>query len=236
MPIEYELDDVLFEDDFAGVDNWHHEGVGEVAAAPDGGMRLHCFGSRQGGAGCMAFFRDDIPDGVACEYDLVVRSHGGLVINYLAIRGINGEDLIADIDKLPPRKGVMKNYFALKWGLQSYHISISRFGDDGAHSGTSNCRRNPGSRMVGHGLDPVQEVGRKYHIRLVKDRGHIQLYVDGRFSYACIDRDTEHGPAPDYGKFGFRLIGSDVMADISDFRVSKVVPNRTAWMDYSDMQ
>ena len=96
---------------------------GSLSSMPGGGMRLGCLGSRQGGPGCMAFFRPDLPDGISISYDLVVRSQGGLVINYLAIRGLNGEDLIADSDRLEPRTGVMKNYYATRWGLQSYHVS-----------------------------------------------------------------------------------------------------------------
>ena len=70
-------------------------------------MRLHCVGSKQGGQGCMAFFRADLPDHIAIEYDLTVRSHGGLVINYIALRGLAGEDLIEDRPTLPERTGVV---------------------------------------------------------------------------------------------------------------------------------
>ena len=188
-------------------------------------MRLHCFGSRQGAEGCMAFFRPTLPDHVAVDYDLVVRSHGGLVINYIAIRGLAGEDMIADAGKLPPRTGIMANYWSERWGLQSYHMSISRFDDKGVHTGTANWRRNPGSMLVGHGVDPCQEIGRSYHIRVVKDFGHCQLFVDGRFATGFIDRDTGRYLVPDYGKFGFRLVGSDVKADFARFRVHEVEPN-----------
>lgn len=188
-------------------------------------MRLHCSGSQQGGPGCMLFFRPDLPDHVAVEYTLTVQSQGGLVINYLAMRGLKGEDLIADASRLAPRAGSMKNYFALKWGLQSYHVSISRFNDQGQHTNTSNWRRNPGCLMVGHGNDPIREIGRPYAIRLIKDAGFLQLYVDGVFAHAAVDRDASRHPIPDWGKFGFRLIGSDVKADVSAFRVYRVQPD-----------
>lgn len=170
----------------------------------------------------MAFFRPTLPDRIAVEYDLAVRSQGGLVINYVAIRGLTGEDLIEDRDKLEPRTGIMANYYGLKWGLQSYHVSVSRFNDKGEHTGRSNWRRNPGSALCGHGIDAVQEIGRWYHIRLTKDHGHCQLFVDGRFAHGFVDRDTSKRPIPDTGKFGFRLIGSDVMADIRSFRIFRV--------------
>jgi hypothetical protein len=106
-PIEYVRKQELHADDFATLEAWHHEGIGQIEAAPDGGIRLHCFGSQKGREGCMAFFRPTLPDHIAVEYDVVVRSHGRLIINYVAIRGRNGEDLIEDRDKLPPRTGVM---------------------------------------------------------------------------------------------------------------------------------
>lgn len=235
MAYDYENDELLFEDDFSGgFDHWYHEGVGAIEEAPGGGMRLHCFGSRQGGPGCMAFFRPDLPDRIAIEYDLTVRSHGGLIINYIAIRGLNGEDLIEDKGTLPPREAIMANYFAKKWGLQSYHVSVSRFGDDGRHSGTCNWRRNPGMILMCHGPDLVTDLDTTYRIRVLKDRGHLQLYVSGRHAPGFVDRDESRGPIPDTGKFGFRLIGSDVKADIGNFKVYRVKEYPHIWEDKSD--
>lgn len=225
MPVNCENRERLHEDGFTDLSRWHHEGIGSMTLLEGGGMRLECPGSRQGGPGCMAFFRPTLPDQVAVEYDIVVRSQGGLVINYIAIRGLQGEDLIADAPRMEPRDGSMKNYFALKWGLQSYHLSFSRFNDDGVHTNTSNWRRNPGSLLAGHGDDPVREVGRRYRIRITKDAGFLQFYADGRFAHGVVDRDASRHPIPDYGKFGFRLIGSGVVAEIRDFRVHRIAPS-----------
>ena len=229
MPIEYEDGELLFADDFKALDNWHHEGTGRIAPAPAGGMRLHCFGSRQGREGCMAFFRPTLPDHVAVSYDIVIRSHGGLVINYLAIRGLKGEDLVEDLDALPPRTGVMADYYLASQGLQSFHVSFSRFGDDGRHTATSNWRRNPGCLLVAHGVDPCQQIDRRYRVRITKDAGHCQFYCDGAFAHGLIERDTSEYPIPDGGKFGFRLIGSDVMADVAAFRVHRIRPDEKIW-------
>jgi hypothetical protein len=228
MPIPYDNRALLHADDFSDFAGWHHEGVGEISPAPGGGMRLHCFGSTQGAEGCMAFFRPTLPDQIAVEYDIVVRSQGGLVINYLAIRGLQGEDLITDRDQLPPRTGVMADYWAARRGLQSYHISFSRFDDDGTHTATSNWRRNPGLLLIGHGTDPVQEIGRRYRIRVTKDYGHCQFFVDGVFAHAVVDHDTSR-PIPGTGKFGFRLIGADVSADITRFRIHRIDGNPRLW-------
>lgn len=222
MPLEYADRELLFSDDLLDLANWHHEGIGTMETLPGGGLRLHCLGSRQGEEACLAFFRPDLPDRVAVSYEIVIHSHGGLVINYIALRGLKGEDLIRDAGRLEPRTGVMKNYYAARWGLQSYHISFSRFNDRGMHTNTSNWRRNPGARLVGHGDDPVRELGRRYRVRLTKDAGFLQFFVDGAFAHAAVDRDTSRRPLPDYGKFGFRLVGSDIKADIFGFRVHRI--------------
>ena len=233
---DYENAELLHEDDFSGgFDRWHHEGIGEIAPGPDGQMRLHCFGSHQGAEGCMAFLRPTLPDLVAVEYDLTVRSHGGLIINYIAIRGLGGEDMIDDRDKLEPRTGIMANYFSKVWGLQSYHMSISRFSDKGVHTGTCNFRRNPGCLLVAHGIDLVRQIDRTYHIRLIKDAGHFQLFVDDQCAMGFVDRDTSRYPIPDYGKFGFRLIGSDVLADVANFAVYSLKPNPSPWKNHEDL-
>jgi hypothetical protein len=231
MPTIYTNQEPLCSDDFGNFDCWRHEGVGKIEAAPRGGMRLHCFGSRQGAEGCMAFFRPDLPDHIAVEYDIVVRAHGGLMINYIALRGLDGEDALADGDRLPRRTGVMSDYYLASQGLQSYHISFSRFDDAGVHTETSNLRRNPGMKLVGEGIDRCAEINRAYRIRLCKSRGHVQFHVDGVFSHACLDWDAAEYPVPDHGKFGFRLIGSDVMADITQFRVYAIQPNANVWLD-----
>ena len=83
--------------------------------------------------------------------------------------------------------------------------------------------------LVGHGVDPCREINRTYHLRLIKDRGSLQLFVDGTYAHGCIDRDTSAYPIPDTGKFGFRLIGSDVMVDIQRFRVFRIEPNDKLW-------
>lgn len=233
--IEYTNMELLHGDSFENFENWHHEGIGAIEEGPEGGMRLHCHGSRQGAQGCMAFFRPTLPDQVAFEYDLTVRSHGGLVINYIAIRGLNREDLIADIPaRLPEREGIMANYFDRKWGLQSYHVSFSRFGDKGVHTGTSNWRRNPGCLLIGHGNDLCTEINRTYRIRITKDEGHCQFFCDGEFAHGFIDRDVLRYPIPDYGKFGFRTIGSDVMVDIQSFSVHRIEAN-AEWRKYNGL-
>jgi hypothetical protein len=87
---------------------------------------------------------------------------------------------------------------------------------------------------MAHGVDLVREINRRYRIRIVKDGGHCQLYVDGCCVHGFVDRDTARGAIPDSGKFGFRLIGADVMADVENFAVFRVRENRKIWADHAD--
>jgi hypothetical protein len=86
-------------------------------------------------------------------------------------------------------------------------------------------------RLVGEGMDPCMEINRTYSIRLCKSRGHVQFHVNGVFSHACVDWDAAEYPVPDHGKFGFRLIGSNVMADITKFRVYAIEPDADVWLN-----
>jgi hypothetical protein len=203
--------------------DWAHEGVGTITATADGrGMDLACLGSKQGAQGCMAFFKHALPDQISVSYELTVHSQAGLVINYLALRGIQGESVLDETSGLPGRTGIMANYWAKEFGLQSYHLSFTRYNDKGVHTGTANIRRNPGGLLVGHGVDPIREVGRVFKLRITKDLGAVQLFVDGVLAMAAVDHATNLGPIPDGGHFGFRLVGDDVRATVKDFKVKKI--------------
>jgi len=209
--------EVLFQDDFTtGLDHWHHEGAGRIHVPEPGTLRIECIGSRQGGAGCQAFCRRDFPDGIAVEYDLLVERSNGLVITFVAMRGLEGEDMIED---LPPRPGVFADYTGADARMRSYHVSVSRYNDAGEHTGVSNWRRNPGLHLAGQGDDLCKEIGRRYSVRIVKDGPHCQLGVDGRLAHEFTDPDELPDEIPSGGKVGFRAIGSEVIAEIGDFRV-----------------
>lgn len=222
-PISQEVDEllephgrVLFHEDFKDLSNWHHEGAGRILLSAPGILRIECIGSQQGGAGSQAFCRLDFPDSIAVEYDLKVLTRNGLLITFVAMKGLQGEDMIRD---LPPRKGVFADYTSADSRLRSYHVSISRYDDRGVHTGVSNWRRNPGLHLMGQGPDLCKEIGRWYRIRIVKAGRHLQLGVDGKLAHEFTDPDTLSTPLPTDGKVGFRAIGANVQALIKNFRV-----------------
>ena len=214
--------EVLFEDDFThGLGNWRHEGGGKISVVhADEGSALHldCTGSRQGGVGTHAFCTKDFPDHIAVEYGLFVERSNGLVITFLAMRGLRGEDMF----DLPPRQGVFNDYVGEDARTRSYHVSVSRYDDKGEHTGVSNWRRNPGLHLVGQGPDLCKEIGRLYRIRIVKDGKHLQLGVNDALAHEFTDPDELPDRIPDEGKTGFRAIGSEVIARVSGFRVRRL--------------
>ena len=206
----------IFRDDFKTLDQWHREGAGKALRADGAKLRLECVGSRQGGIGCHAFCKQDLPDGIAVEYDLTVRESDGLVIAFVAMRGLGGEDAI---DGLAAREGHFKDYVGEDARIRSYHVSVSRYNDKGEHTGVSNWRRNPGLHLMAQGQDLCQTVGRKYAIRIEKRGPECAIFVDGKSGPAFRDPDQLPDKMPTSGKIGFRAIGSRVIAEIANFRV-----------------
>ncbi len=212
--------EVLYQDDFTNLDNWHLEGFTEGITNPKPGiMRLDCTGSEQGGVGAMAFCRKDFPDNIVVEYDLYTEAKNGLIITFLAMEGVNGEDAITGV---PSREGYFKDYVGEDASTRSYHVSLSRYNDKAEHTGVSNWRRNPGLHLVGQGKDPCKETHRWYDIKIVKKGPACKLYVDGELATEFTDPQEIDDEIPTSGKVGFRAIGSRAIFRISNFKVSKI--------------
>lgn len=209
----------MFEERFENLDNWHHEGAGRVFITEPGILRVECLGSQQGGVGTQAFCRRDLPDSIAVEFDLKVLTNNGLIITFVAMKGLAGEDLLTE---LPPRKGTFDEYTGQDARMRSYHVSVSRYDDAGKHTGVSNWRRNPGLHLMSQGPDLCRETQQWYHIRIVKAGGHCQLGVNGQLAHEFTDPDELSLPMPTDGKIGFRAIGANVQALIRSFRVLKL--------------
>src|SRR5688572_4562533 len=128
---------MLLDERFHNFDRWHLEGLTRGVSLRDRALRLACEGSRQGAEGVMAFCRQDFPDNIAIEYDLLVENHNGLLITFVAMAGVNGEDAITGV---PARRGVFDDYVGEKASTRSYHVSICRYDDAGKHTGVSNWR------------------------------------------------------------------------------------------------
>lgn len=206
----------LLEENFRDLDRWHLEGLKGGVTLDKGEMRLACEGSKQGSHGVMAFLKQDFPDNIAIEYDLVVENHNGLLITFVAMQGLNGEDAITGV---PAREGVFDDYVGDKASTRSYHVSVCRYDDAGKHTGVSNWRRNPGLHMMVSGKDLCTETGRTYRVRITKNGPACAVEVDGVRGAAFVDPQTLPGKIPTAGKIGFRAIGSKAVFRISNLKV-----------------
>lgn len=209
---------ILSEDFKTDLANWQHEGGGKLSVLPGGKLRLDCTGSKQGSVGCHAFLKAELPDNIAIEYDLQVHKSNGLIIAFVGMQGLGGEDMFT----LRPRTGIFADYVGVDSPLRSYHVSVSRYNDKGEHTGVSNWRRNPGAHLAAQGPDLCKDIGQVYHVRLIKDGPHVQLSVNGQVAHDFTDPQDLPVPLPTAGRFGFRAIGSEVIADISNFRVKSL--------------
>jgi hypothetical protein len=211
---------IIYQDDFKNLDNWHFEGLVDGVTNPEPGiMRLDCTGSKQNGVGCMAFCKRDFPDNIKLEYDLFVEEKNGLVITFVGMKGINGEDAITGV---PKRSGVFPDYVGENASTRSYHVSLSRYNDKAEHMGVSNWRRNPGIHLMAQGKDPCREIKKWYHVVIIKRGPRCELYVDGEIASGFTDPQKIDDEIPTGGKIGFRAIGSRVVEKISNFKVSSL--------------
>jgi hypothetical protein len=206
---------LIFEDSFENLNNWHHEGRGSLTQPLKNILQLNCVNSMQGKAGCMAFCKKNFPDNIRIEYDLRVVTSKGLVITFIATEGRKGEDII---DGLPERKGIFADYVLSPY-LRCYHVSVSRYNDKGEHTDASNWRRNPDMFLMAQQKDLCEKINTWYRIVIIKKGVLLQMAVDGKLAGGFIDPDEIPEPVPSSGKIGFRAIGSEVIAQIKNFRV-----------------
>jgi hypothetical protein len=208
----------LLTEDFKNLDRWHLEGFTKgISLLEDGWLRLDCKGSQQGGVGVHAFLKQDLPDSICLEYDLFTEEKNGLILTFMGMQGVNGEDAITGV---PPRKGKFIDYTGKNATTRSYHLSLSRYNDKGEHTGVSNWRRNPGLFLVGQGHDPCEEIGRTYHVAIIKQGPLLQLQVDGKVISGFVDTEKSEEAIPGEGKIGFRVIGARAIVRISNLRIT----------------
>ncbi len=208
----------LFSDNFTTLDQWHLEGyTSGVSLMHNGWLRLNCTGSQQGGIGVHAFIKKSFPDDICLAYDLLVEETSGLLITFLGMKGVHGEDAITGV---PPRSGRFSEYTDSAAVVRSCHLSLSRYDDKGIHTGVSNWRRNPGLVLVGQGPDPCTETGKIYHVAIVKQGRRCQLQVDGKVVSGFNDQEAPTEAVPTDGKIGFRVIGSRAIVRIANLRVT----------------
>jgi len=196
--------DVLFKDEFNGdLAAWQSFGSGEFITI-DGRLKVKGEGAT---IWCARDFEDAIISFDYCPATAAKNGAGALFAFPAATMPGNSYEISA---------GPMEYYNA---GINTYHVSLYR-----GSSNTSNLRRTGlGLKMLSPlNHDPCSELGRAYHVEIVKSAETIQVYVDGRLCHAYVDAGC-YGPRLNRGRFGIRhFSGGELEAYYSHFEVFKV--------------
>ena len=140
----------------------------------------------------------ELPSSFVAEWEVQnLHPEAGLCIVFFAAKGIHGEDIFAP--SIPIRDGGFKGY--TNGAIHNYHISYYANGKNQPGRETANLRKNPGFHKVQKGEAGISIHSLDIHtIQLVKQEGHIQLFIDKRM---VIDWQ-DPGEAWAGGRIGFR--------------------------------
>lgn len=142
------------------------------------------------------------PERFIAEWDIQsLNSEEGLIIVFFAATGSKGQSIF-DPD-LPKRDGTFKYYN--RGQLNCYHISYYANNPKEADRGNSHLRKDPTFELLQTGEEGIPTKSLSiYHIRLIKDKGHIIMEVDKRKIIDYTDDGTKFGPVYQSGNIGFR--------------------------------
>jgi hypothetical protein len=135
-----------------------------------------------------------------------LETDAGLVIVFLAARGVNGEDIFDP--SLPSRDGTFTQY--TEGSIKSYHISYYANAAHNPGRGHANLRKNNTFSLLQKGRVGIPTDSTfKHQITLVKEGPRVRLYVDERKVIDYIDTTpvvdgVDTGAALGAGKIGFR--------------------------------
>ena len=198
---------------FASCAGWRMEGPGVVEFA-GGELKMQPRDLNAPDAHFVYWCPEIFPADFLAEWTFVPESRYGLAIVFFAARGVKGEPVLAP--GLAPRHGVFTQY--TQGDVAAYHISYYANTPEDPGRMTTNLRKNPGFCLLSNGPAPLQYGDNRPHrVRLLKERGHIVMTVDGR---KIIDYNDNGGFGKVWrdGSFGFRQMARSVMR-YSDFSV-----------------
>ncbi len=149
----------------------------------------------------------DFPDSFIASWEAQnLETDAGLVIVFMAARGVNGEDIFDP--SLPPRNGTFTQY--TEGSIKSYHISYYANAAHNPDRGHANLRKNNTFSLLQQGSEGIPTESMDSHqISLVKEGPRVRLYVDERKVIDYTDTTpivdgVDTGTALGAGKIGFR--------------------------------
>ena len=145
----------------------------------------------------------DFPSSFIAEWDAQdFETDAGLCIVFFGAKGLNGQSIF---DTSMPKRttGVFTDY--TKGLMNCYHISYYANAKYDTHRETVNLRKNKGFNLVMTGEKgiPIESL-ESHHLKLIKEEGHIVMFVDDRKVIDWQDDGMKYGAIIEDGKIGFR--------------------------------
>lgn len=177
---------------------WRMEGPGQVDLA-NGWLKMYSPGQK----GHHVYWCPQLfPGNFIAEWEVQnLHLQAGLCIVFFSASGLNNEDIFDPA--LPVRDGTFKQY--TNGALNNYHISYYANTPNEPQRETAHLRKNKGFHLVHTGESgiPVQSAD-VHRLQLVKQGGHIQLFINGRKVIDWLDDGKKTGPVLPGGRIGFR--------------------------------
>jgi len=192
---------LVYENTFSSpesVKGWIMEGPGTVKVH-DGWMELY---SENKEYHHVYWCPEEFPAHFVAEWDAQnLDKDGGLIIMFFSAKGLHGEDIFDP--SLPKRDGTFAHY--TKSALDCYHTSYYTDNPENTVRELAHLRKNKGFNLVYQGPEGIPKGSEAiHHLTLVKDEGHIQLFIDGRQVIDWTDDGKTYGKILGEGKMGFR--------------------------------
>jgi len=182
----------------SSLSEWVMEGPGSVSFE-DEWMRVH---SPQQVGHHVYWCPQLFPNNFVAEWEVKSNNpEAGLCIVFFAAKGLNNESVLSK--KLKSRNGTFKQY--TKGDIQNYHISYYANTPTQKDRPFAHLRKNPGFRKVyvGKAGIPANSVA-IHHVKLIKNDGHIELFIDNESVIDWHDDGEKHGAILNDGYIGFR--------------------------------
>ncbi len=192
---------LIYENPFSGPDDvkeWIMEGPGELKFR-GGWMEMF---SRQPLWDHVFWCPQDFPASFVAEWEARnMQPDSGLLIIFFAAKGDSGQDIFAP--GMPERDGTFRYYN--RGRIACYHISYYANNPKNPERNDSHLRKDPMFALLQTGPPGIPKNSTAIHkMRLIKDKGHILMFVDGRKIIDVTDDGSKNGPVYGSGKIGFR--------------------------------
>ena len=208
-PVEQAKGDLLYENpmsDSVLFTDWIMEGPGQLQFK-DGWMHMHAHDWKWingfSTPGHHVFWCPvDVPDCFIAEWRTQnLEPDAGLCIVFFAATGANDQSIFDPA--LPERHGRFNSY--IKGQIDNYHISYYANAPHNPDRRRSHLRKNSGFHLAQIGYEGIPTDSETIHrMRLIKNGGHIIMYVDDRRIIDWTDDGQIWGPVLRSGKIGFR--------------------------------